>query len=231
MHPLLSAVAVLVLGATMVWAQDPVQVAPANFRVEFENDRARVLRFNVGRGEKIPMHEHPPYVTVYLTDARARITLPGGKTRRVGRKAGETAWNETQTHSSEIFSDKPQQLILVELKGKPAAGKPAPLALDPLKIAGQHFKVEFENGQVRVLRSYVDSYAAISMHEHPHRVIVSLRDGHLKSILPDGNTVEIRRQAGEVAWRPATKHATENLSQDPYEEIAIEFKGQTESAL
>ena len=228
MHPLLSVMLLLALQATRAWTQDPVQIAPMNFQVEFENDHVRVLRFTSGRREKISLHEHPPYVTVYLTDARSRITLPGGRTRRVGRKAGEIAWNEAQAHSTETLSDKPSELILVELKVKPAATNRAPLALDPVKVDRRHFKVEFENDRVRVLRFYEDPYATIPMHEHPERVIIILRDGHLKSILPDGNTVEMRRKAGEVSWRPATKHAGENLSEDPYEEIEIEIKGQPE---
>lgn len=225
MHPCLSALAVLALGAGIAGAQDPVQVAPGNFKVEFENDRLRVLRLTIGRREKIPAHEHPPYVTVYLSDARSRISLPGGRTRRVGRKAGETTWNEAQVHSSETLSEQPLELVLVELKVKPAAGNPAPLALDPVKVAPKHFQVEFENDRVRVLRFYEDPYVTIPMHEHPERVVVSLRDAHSKSILPDGNAVEIRRKAKEVGWRPPIKHAGENLSEDPYEEISIELKG------
>lgn len=224
MHLVLLALALLGLLTPTARAQDPLQAAPTHFKVEFENERLRVLRLTGGPNEKIPTHEHPAYVTVYLTDTRARITVPGGRTRRVGRKAGETAWNDAQTHASEALSEKPYELVLVELKGKPVPGRRAAPPLDPVRLAPKHFRVELENERVRVLRLYEDPYVAIPMHEHPERVIVSLRDGHLKRILPDGNTVEIRHKAKEVSWRPPSKHASENLSEDPYEEISIEIK-------
>lgn len=226
MQRFLRTLALLSLLTTLARAQDPVQVAPAHFKLEFENERVRVLRLTGGPNEKIPMHQHPAYVTVYLTDTRSRITLPGGRTRRVGRKAGETAWNDAQTHASEALSEKPYELIVVEFKGKPIGGKPATAALDPVRLAPRFFRVELENEQVRVLRFYEDPYATVPMHEHPERVVISLRDGHLKRMLPDGNTVEIRHKAKEVTWRPPIKHGGENLSEEPYEEISIEFKGQ-----
>ena len=226
MHSFLRALALLGLAATLARAQDPVQVAPTHFKVEFENERVRVLRLTGGPNEKIPMHEHPAYVTVYLTDTRSRITMPGGRTRRVGRKAGETAWNDAQTHASEALSEKAYELIVVELKGKSVAGKPVSPALDPVRLAPKFFRVEFDNERVRVLRFYEDPYATVPMHEHPERVVVSLRDGHIKRMLPDGNSVEIRHKAKEVSWRPPIKHAGENLSEEPYEEISIELKGQ-----
>ena len=226
MHPFLRILALLGLATTIARAQDPVQVAPAHFKVEFENERVRVLRLTGGPNEKIPMHEHPAYVSVYLTDTRSRITLPGGRTRRVGRRAGEVAWNEAQTHASEALSEKDYELIVVELKSKPVGGKLIPSVLDPVRVAPKNFRVEFENEQVKVLRFYEDPYATVPMHEHPERVVVSLRDGHLKRMLPDGNSVEIRHKAKDVSWRPPIKHAGENLSEEPYEEISIELKGQ-----
>ena len=226
MHSFLLALALLGLATTVARAQDPVQVAPTHFKVEFENERVRVLRLTGGPNEKIPMHQHPAYVAVYLTDTRSRITMPGGRTRRVGRKAGETAWNEAQSHASEAVSEKAYELIVVELKGKSVAGKPVSPALDPVRLAPKFFRVEFDNERVRVLRFYEDPYATVPMHEHPERVVVSLRDGHIKRMLPDGNSVEIRHKAKEVSWRPPIKHGGENLSEEPYEEISVELKGQ-----
>ena len=104
-------------------AQDPVKVDPKHCKVEFENDQVRVLRWNTGPHEKIPMHEHPAYVTVFLTDNHVKFTLPDGKTRESHQKAGETAWSAAERHSAESLSDKPSELIQIELKGKPAAAK------------------------------------------------------------------------------------------------------------
>ncbi len=47
-------------------AQDPVQVAPNNYKVVFENERVRVLSFHARPGEKWPLHVHPDAVTISL---------------------------------------------------------------------------------------------------------------------------------------------------------------------
>ncbi len=123
------------LAASPAIAQDPAKVAAKNCRVEFENDQVRVLRWKEGPHEKVPMHEHPAYVAIFLTDGHARYTLPDGKTREAQRKAGEVIWNAGEKHASENLCDKATELIQVELKGKPAAGKPA-AAKPPAKKKG-----------------------------------------------------------------------------------------------
>ncbi len=111
-------------------ALDPAKVDPKHCKVEFENDQVRVLRWNVGAHEKIPMHEHPPHVTVYLTDAHLRTTLADGKTAEVHAKAGQTDWGTATKHAAESIGDKPNELIQIELKAKQAPAKnqsPQPL--------------------------------------------------------------------------------------------------------
>ncbi len=106
-------------------AQDPAKVDPKHCKVEFENDQVRVLRWNTGPHEKVPMHEHPAYVSVFLTDGPARYTLADGTTREVHAKAGQTSWSAGEKHAAENLGDKPTELIQIELKAKPAASKPA----------------------------------------------------------------------------------------------------------
>jgi hypothetical protein len=47
-------------------AEDPVKVDPRHYKVEFENERVRVLRIKYGPGEKSVMHSHPESITVFL---------------------------------------------------------------------------------------------------------------------------------------------------------------------
>ena len=51
---------------------DPVKVDPQHYKVEFENERVRVLRIKYGAGEKSVMHSHPEAIAVFLTDAHHR---------------------------------------------------------------------------------------------------------------------------------------------------------------
>lgn len=106
-------------------ALDPAKVDPKHCKVEFENDQVRGLRWNTGPHEKIPLHEHPAYVGISLTDRHGRLTLPDGKTKEFEAKAGQTSWNEPQKHSYENLSDSASESIDVELKAKPAAPKHA----------------------------------------------------------------------------------------------------------
>jgi quercetin dioxygenase-like cupin family protein len=98
------------------------------------------------------------------------------------------------------------------------------LAQDPVKVDPEHYKVEFENAQVRVLRIHHDPHDRAPMHEHPAGVVVWLTEGHEKLTLPDGKTQESHTKAGQVSWTAGTKHAVENLSDRPFEVIFVELK-------
>src|SRR6267378_5590772 len=112
-----------VIGGAPAMAQDPVKVDAKHYKVEFENDRVRVLRINYGPHEKSVMHSHPSSVAVFLTDGSTKFTLADGKTLNSDVKAGMVVWEAGGKHLPENLGDKPFELILVELKGKHAAAK------------------------------------------------------------------------------------------------------------
>ncbi len=122
MRPLLALATLCIVGAVPAFAQDPVKVDAKHYKVEFENEQVRVLRINYGPGEKSVMHEHPNAVAVFLTDGKSRFTTPDGKTTENSVKAGQSIWTPGGKHLPENVGAKPFELILVELKGKPAAG-------------------------------------------------------------------------------------------------------------
>lgn len=105
------------------FAQDAAKVDSTHYKVEFENDHVRVLRVSYGPGEKSAMHEHPNVVAVFLTDAQGQFTFPDGKTVPVTVNAGQVVWDPAGKHLPENKGDKPFQVIVVELKDKPAAAK------------------------------------------------------------------------------------------------------------
>ena len=106
-------------------AQDPVQVDPQHHKVELENAQVRVLRITIGPHEKTAMHEHPAWVSVFLTEGHVKVTFPDGKTEGRHSKAGEAQWHAGEKHVVENVSDKPLETVMVELKGKAAKAKPA----------------------------------------------------------------------------------------------------------
>ena len=106
------------------------------------------------------------------------------------------------------------------------------MAQDPVKVDPdpKHYKVEFENEQVRVLRVHLGPKESSPMHEHPPSVVIPLTDAHLKFTLTDGKTEERTTTAGSVRYRAAIKHAAENLSDKPFEAIEVELKAKPAAA-
>jgi len=98
------------------------------------------------------------------------------------------------------------------------------LAQDPVKVDSAHYKIEFENDQVRVLRISYNPHEKSVMHEHPAGVAIFLTAGHGKFTYPDGKTEEINWEAGKTRWTPAGKHLPENLSDKPFELFLVELK-------
>ena len=96
--------------------EDPVKVDPKHYKVEFENDRVRVVRIKYGPGEKSVMHSHPESIAVFLTDAHAKFTYPDGKTEGINASAGSVQHMDAFTHLPENKSKKPFEVIQIELK-------------------------------------------------------------------------------------------------------------------
>ena len=119
---------VMVFAAATVLAQDPVKVAPNNFKVLLENDRVRVLDFHSKPGDKIGMHSHPSSVYYYVAGSKTKFTSPDGKVTERESKLGQSAWRDPETHASEYVGTGESHVVLVELKDKAAkaASKAAP---------------------------------------------------------------------------------------------------------
>jgi quercetin dioxygenase-like cupin family protein len=98
-------------------------------------------------------------------------------------------------------------------------------AQDPVKVDPNHYKVESENAQVRVLRITYGPHEKSPMHSHPNSVVVFLTDGQVKFTLPGEKTDEQTFKAGESRWTKAGKHAPENMGDKPFEAILVELKG------
>lgn len=97
-------------------AADPVKVDSKHYKVEFENERVRVLRIRYGAGEKSVMHSHPESITVFLTDAHGKFNYPDGKSEDISAKAGTVVHMDAHTHLPESTGKKTFEVIAVELK-------------------------------------------------------------------------------------------------------------------
>jgi len=97
-------------------------------------------------------------------------------------------------------------------------------AQDPVKVDPKHYKVEFENDQVRVLRiTYAPGEKGV-MHSHPEGMVIFLSDANGKFTFPDGKTENRDFKKGFFSWVPAETHQGENVGDEPFEVIQIEMK-------
>lgn len=115
---LISALFVCAL-STVALAQDPVKVDGNHYKVEFENAQVRVLRVQVGPGEKSIMHRHPNAVAIFMTDVNGKFTFPKGPAQDISRRAGDVLWTPAITHMPENVGDQAFEVVLVELKSRP----------------------------------------------------------------------------------------------------------------
>jgi quercetin dioxygenase-like cupin family protein len=225
MQRVLIASALLSLAAATASAQDPVTVAPSQCKVAFENDYVRVLRWSEAPGAKVPMHEHPALVSISLSAGRSRFTLADGKTREADAKAGQATWSAPEKHSSENLGAAAEEVIQVELKAKPGAAMTAvPAAENAVTVDPKHYKVEFQNDRVRVLRIHYGPGEKSVMHAHPASVAVFLTEGQTKFALPDGTSTTSDVKPGLVVWNDIQKHMPRNSGSKPFELILVELR-------
>jgi quinol monooxygenase YgiN/quercetin dioxygenase-like cupin family protein len=117
---LISSLFVLIVFAGAVMAQDPVPLYPGNYKVLLENERVRVLDFQLKKGAREDFHAHPAAVTYVLAPFKIRFTFPDGSTRIREAKAGEVFYGDALTHASENIGDTDAHGLLIEMK---SAGK------------------------------------------------------------------------------------------------------------
>jgi quercetin dioxygenase-like cupin family protein len=98
------------------------------------------------------------------------------------------------------------------------------MAQDPVRVDPQHYTVEFENNQVRVLRIRYGPHEKSVMHGHPASLAVFLADTRGKFTFPDGKTEEFTTKTGQTMFVPAGEHLPENVSDQPLEVVLVELK-------
>ena len=171
-------------------------------------------------------HQHEMNrVMVYLQSGRQRFEYQDGRQPEVfDWKAGEVKWSPpTGMHSPQVL-DHDFNIIEIELK-TPGTHQPISGDLDPLKVDPAHYKLEFENPQVRVLRVRIPPHGAVPLHAYSaDRATVFLTDQNLKIKDSAGKVETVEHKAGDVVWETPTKQSEQNLSSEPFEAVTVEIK-------
>ena len=102
--------------------------------------------------------------------------------------------------------------------------------VDPTVADSAHYKVEFENDAVRILRINYGAGEESVMHHHPDSVAVFLTDVEAQFTLPDGSVQDASAPAGSVIFGPAGSHQPSNLGDAAFEVVEVELKAREASA-
>ena len=193
----------------------------------FENDQVRVIRALEKPRVKGKFHAHAQNrVLIYLQPGEQRFEYQDGRPPEVFHwQAGEVKWSPANgMHSPEVISNDAFNIVEIELK-RPGTGTTITSNLDPVKIDPKHYKLEFENPQVRVLRVKIEAHGTAPMHEHSlNRVTVFLTDQEFRVTDSHGEIKIMKHKAGDAVWGTPTTHTEENLSNDPFEVVVVELK-------
>ncbi len=103
------------------------------------------------------------------------------------------------------------------------AAAPA-MAQDPTVVDPDHYKVEFENDYVRVLRVTYGPGEQSVMHWHPNLVAVMLTDANFLMHAPDGTSEGFQTTKGQTTWTDSGTHLPENVGDAEAKVILVELK-------
>src|SRR5579862_5742946 len=80
--------------------RDPLKIDAQHYRLDFENERMRVIRLSLKADEAVPMHDDVDAFAVCIQDCHLRFIEPGGRIQDVHMATGETRWLWGDTHST-----------------------------------------------------------------------------------------------------------------------------------
>src|SRR5579872_2345233 len=151
-------------------------------------------------------------VLIYLDDGVMTRQDGDGAPQEIRFHRGDVRWRPASgAYVAENTSDHPIRLLEIDLKGKP--GPPAPATkLDPTVVDAKHYRVIFENDQVRVLRVHYGAHDQGAEHQHLlNRVGLYLND-------------QTGAKADDVRMSGPGTHTEQNAGDQPADRIAVELK-------
>lgn len=210
-------IALTVALAAPLLAQRPVPV---------DNEWARVVVAENKPGAHSRLHKHDVNrVMIHLSPGVMRLAFQDGPTNDIKFKAGDVRWDpKGGLHTSENVGGTTYQIVEVELKKPGDANHKFP-ELDPVKVAGNMYRTEFENEQVRVVRIKIPPGASIPKHTHGHRISVALTPVVIEFTNEDGSKAEVEFKAGEARFGTPATHSELSKRNEPSEIILIDLKG------
>jgi hypothetical protein len=204
---------------------DPLHILPNNYRLVFENEWVRVVRIHYGPHEKLPVHSHSQWATVYvyLSDSPAvqfrHIEKPAFTLTRPRQKAGafRVSPGRIEVHEVENMGDRASDFLRIELKQIPLGVKnlfqrgAAPADLSVTRVAE-----EYVRPQLVIERAIVANHHA-----------VNLDDAAIPSLVIAFSEVRLPTEtipAGGVHWlKPGVPIRVDNVDSSSAHLLRIKF--------
>lgn len=106
-------------------AQDPLEVAPELYKLDFENEHVRVMEVHFKPGDKIAPHSHPDHFVYVLEAGKLKISHPNEvEPQEVELTAGQVVWVNAESHWAENIGTTNIRLLVVELKAPQTQAQP-----------------------------------------------------------------------------------------------------------
>jgi uncharacterized RmlC-like cupin family protein len=213
MRPAPIAAALTLCASALLYAQNPPAQAAVTITQRLDTPQARVYVATLQ--PHMPVNSRNGHAThrvlIYMDDGVMTIK-DGADTARIAFKRGDVRWRPAGgPYTAENISDRPIRILEIDLKGAPAGPLPA-TSLDPVAVDPQHYKVDFENEFVRVLRVRFGPGEKGATHQHIlNRVVFYVND-------------QPNARADDVRVSGAATHAEANDSARPADRIAVEIK-------
>ena len=99
-------------------------------------------------------------------------------------------------------------------------------AADPLEVAPDMYKKNFENDRVRVMTVTFAPGQSIPEHSHPDHFVYVLETGTVKITNSTGNVTDMTPKVGDVLWIPAETHSAVNTGSTEVKLLVVELKPQ-----
>jgi hypothetical protein len=200
------------LAGVTAWAQN----SPGAAAIENKLDTPQVRVYVATLPPNIPIPSRTGHATnrvlIYLDNGLMTRQQGSDKVQKIEFHRGEVRWRPASgAYVAENISDHPVRILEIDLKGEPTA--PAPVSkLDPTVVDAKHYKVEFENDRVRILRVHYEAHDKGELHEHIlNRVVWYLND-------------QPGAKADDVHISGAGTHTEQNAGKQPADRIAVELK-------
>ena len=202
--------------ATVVHAQDPLKAYPNNYKLILDNPQVRVLSCHYGSHEKVGVHNHSDYPTVYvyISDAGpvrfSHIEEKAYVLTRPPVKAGSfrVSPGRPERHTVENLSDLPSDYLRIELKQIPLHGTLSPKRGEaPTSLDRSESTPVFNDPELAIDRIICLSGTTCPLTPSTSpSLLVSLSPAKLSGSLQQ------EMKPGNVAWLPASEAAALNAT-------------------